>query len=429
LYLSINSSGTETEQPVGLHGNTHAGSSWKFTPYVVKYTLTDEAGNEFTGEFEGWSELQPAFPALSGIHNYSISNQVWGDGTLTGTIAFTVPVSSNTKANIVMIASFNENQKWCAVGNDVKVRTAVPTSSDIATWLWEIYPVCESGTIAFKIKNVATQLWVTVNKNTNSFDTKGTITLTNEPTLLEQTTWLEKPCFKVLDQTVYLTINSTNDKDVYLATWLGGSTTHQGNKIHFPRATYTLTIGETKHATLYSPIAGSFTGDIKTYAIENVSEEKAELSEKDGVAANQGVIVMAEEGSYTFTAGPVDSDWSNNLLEGSIINTCVEKDAYVLAPVDGIAVLTLAKKNKNALGDEGSTHFLNNAGKAYLPASAVSTTAQVLRFNLGGTTAIESVLNNGADANAPIYDLSGRRVMNAVKGGIYIQNGKKFIVK
>jgi hypothetical protein len=39
------------------------------------------------------------------------------------------------------------------------------------------------------------------------------------------------------------------------------------------------------------------------------------------------------------------------------------------------------------------------------------------------------LLNNGVNVNAPIYDLSGRRVMNAVKGGIYIQNGKKFIVK
>jgi hypothetical protein len=96
------------------------------------------------------------------------------------------------------------------------------------------------------------------------------------------------------------------------------------------------------------------------------------------------------------------------------------------------AALALAEMNMTEAGEkvnEGGTHFLNNAGKAYLPASAVSTAAQVLRFNFGGTTAIESVLNDGADANAPIYDLSGRRVMNAVKGGIYIQNGKKFIVK
>jgi hypothetical protein len=55
--------------------------------------------------------------------------------------------------------------------------------------------------------------------------------------------------------------------------------------------------------------------------------------------------------------------------------------------------------------------------------------ASAFKFRFeNGTTAIESVLN-GTNANAPIYDLSGRRVMNAVKGGIYIQNGKKFIVK
>jgi hypothetical protein len=98
----------------------------------------------------------------------------------------------------------------------------------------------------------------------------------------------------------------------------------------------------------------------------------------------------------------------------------VEGNAYVLGNVDGIGLY------KAQLTD-GS--FLNNAGKAYLPASAVSTTAQALRFTFGGTTAIESVLNNSTDANAPIYDLSGHRVMNTAKGGIYIQNGKKFMVK
>ena len=32
-----------------------------------------------------------------------------------------------------------------------------------------------------------------------------------------------------------------------------------------------------------------------------------------------------------------------------------------------------------------------------------------------------------ANENAPIYDLSGRRVAKTVKGGVYIQNGKKFV--
>ena len=68
--------------------------------------------------------------------------------------------------------------------------------------------------------------------------------------------------------------------------------------------------------------------------------------------------------------------------------------------------------------------WLNNGFKAYLPKTGKSAT---LRFNFGGTTAIESVVT-GLDTNAAIYDLSGRRVEKAVKG-IYIQNGKKIIVK
>lgn len=36
-----------------------------------------------------------------------------------------------------------------------------------------------------------------------------------------------------------------------------------------------------------------------------------------------------------------------------------------------------------------------------------------------------AVLDN--KSNAAVFDLSGRRVMAPVKGGVYIQNGKKFV--
>ena len=65
------------------------------------------------------------------------------------------------------------------------------------------------------------------------------------------------------------------------------------------------------------------------------------------------------------------------------------------------------------------------ANKAYLEAAA---RAMKLVFD-GDVTGIENVMGEAADANAPIYDLTGRRVMKAVKGGLYIQNGKKFIAQ
>jgi hypothetical protein len=86
---------------------------------------------------------------------------------------------------------------------------------------------------------------------------------------------------------------------------------------------------------------------------------------------------------------------------------------------------TVADNGTGTKVTEGGTHFLNNGFKAYLPKT---TEAKTLRFNFGGeTTAIDAV--EVENANAPIYDLSGRRVLSTVKGGIYIQNGKKFIVK
>lgn len=46
----------------------------------------------------------------------------------------------------------------------------------------------------------------------------------------------------------------------------------------------------------------------------------------------------------------------------------------------------------------------------------------------GGLVGINEVDNNASNA-LPYYDLSGRRVMHPVKGGIYIQGGKKVVVK
>ena len=107
-----------------------------------------------------------------------------------------------------------------------------------------------------------------------------------------------------------------------------------------------------------------------------------------------------------------------NELEGTFADTYFTNAAYALGIVDSEVGFYTAKMA------EGK--WLNNGFKAYLPKTAGA--SLTLRFNFGGTTAIESVLNNGIDANAAIYDLSGRRVEKAVKG-IYIQNGKKFIVK
>ena len=48
---------------------------------------------------------------------------------------------------------------------------------------------------------------------------------------------------------------------------------------------------------------------------------------------------------------------------------------------------------------------------------------------VGSDTGIEAIQTVKAAENAPIYNLNGVRVANAAQKGIYIQNGKKFVVK
>ena len=197
--------------------------------------------------------------------------------------------------------------------------------------------------------------------------------------------------------------------------------------------TLPVTITEAGYATFYAPVALTLPAEgLKAYTVA-VNGGWATLNEIEGdvIPANTGVVLCGAEGqaatagTYNLTvAEPATAIVDNDLL-GTVAASYVTADAYVLGYVgeEGNKEVGFYTATKN---QQNKTSWLNNGFKAYLPKT---TEAKTLRFNFGGnTTAIESVLN-GVDANAPIYDLSGRRVNNAVKGGIYIQNGKKFIVK
>ena len=47
----------------------------------------------------------------------------------------------------------------------------------------------------------------------------------------------------------------------------------------------------------------------------------------------------------------------------------------------------------------------------------------------GGATGINSPTVNNEDSDAPIYDISGRKITESIKGQVYIKNGKKFIAR
>lgn len=184
-------------------------------------------------------------------------------------------------------------------------------------------------------------------------------------------------------------------------------------------------VGTAGYATLYLGQATYIPEGVEVYSVTAVANGYATLTAVEGVLpANTGVI-LKNAGTYTFKTAGATGSAEGNLLSGSVENTYVAGPAYVLANGTNGVGLYKAILNKDAEGAVGTTHFLNNANKAYLPAPAGGE-ARFLVFNFGGETAIENIQGAENAADAVVYDLAGRRVQKAQKG-LYIVNGVKVI--
>ena len=219
-------------------------------------------------------------------------------------------------------------------------------------------------------------------------------------------------------------------------TGTGGWTIHYVYELERTEA-YEANITDAGYSTFYAPANVQIPEGVKAYYItqEGIKSGSATLTEIENVIpANTAVILEGNEGEYTFVIEENEATAiDGNLLKSTFTTTNVIGEAYVLSKQNEETGLYKTQMTAVQLSSaSGSVNvFRNNANKAYLPANALPAVAQTsysLLFNFGGNaTAIESVKSE-LDLNAPIYNLSGRRVKAATKG-IYIQNGKKFIVK
>ncbi len=148
--------------------------------------------------------------------------------------------------------------------------------------------------------------------------------------------------------------------------------------------------------------------DVTAYIVTNATSTSVTLSSVASAPANTGP-----------TAAEATDDVSDNLL--------VVSDGTVKG--DGATIYALGNKG----GTVGFKRVANDvtvpAGKPYLTIeSNGSKDFFDFSFDEGVATGIESVESVGFDMNAPVYDLQGRQV-NRLYKGIFIQNGKKIIVK
>lgn len=183
-------------------------------------------------------------------------------------------------------------------------------------------------------------------------------------------------------------------------------------------------------ATYSSPFATTLPNDMKAYTVknENGTYKLSRLNLTDQVLpANTGVILASNEAN-TFIPVPAttapESPTDNQLqaTSGAAVTVDAATNAYIF---------TKNKDNVAFFGLLSSDTSMRNikAFKAYLTVG--SNAAPRLSLNFGDdnvTTGINTITNGEQKADI-IYDLSGRRVMNIQRAGIYIVNGQKRLIK
>lgn len=189
-------------------------------------------------------------------------------------------------------------------------------------------------------------------------------------------------------------------------------------------------VNDNAYATAYLPFPVSAVSGAKAYVGKlNAEGTTVTLEEATGIAAKEGVVLMgaADATKATLTIGGTAEKVTGNAFAGTnteiAFSDAISRDNYlVLGRKSG------AETNIGFFKPAAATTVIP-ANRAFIKPTSGSAVSSV-SVNFGTVEGLGSVVTETAeDANSPIYDLSGRRVMHTVKGGLYIRNGKKFLVK
>lgn len=198
-------------------------------------------------------------------------------------------------------------------------------------------------------------------------------------------------------------------------------------------------VGGQSYATVYAPVAlakpAGETAKLYTAAF-STDKKSLVLTEitSDVIAKETPIVIISESAAasaklaLSYAAGEAQA----SDMEGCILKQLFDADA------NRKDYRTLGRNGKGEVGFFVPSASVANipANRAYLNIPEGSTLSDltnnlVLRFEDGTETGIAPSALFGTQEQQPAacFDLSGRRVQQAAKGGIYIMNGKKIYVK
>jgi len=177
----------------------------------------------------------------------------------------------------------------------------------------------------------------------------------------------------------------------------------------------TIKVGPAGYATYVTKNAVEFNG-VKAYAVTAINEKSVSRVELTSAPAGTPIIVEAAEGEYPCT-----------IIESA---TAPEKNELTYSEEDVVSDGTFyALANKPEADGVGFYPVKSGvtipAGKAYLVIDAKEVKGFLALDDVAD--AINNILVE--TANGTIFNIAGQKVQNITKGGLYIVNGKKVLVK
>ncbi len=162
--------------------------------------------------------------------------------------------------------------------------------------------------------------------------------------------------------------------------------------------------------------------DVTAYKATEVADGKIQLSPITTAKLGTPVIIKAAAGTYTLTA-IADGDAAE--ATGNILTASDGK-----ATGDGTTIYALGVGKTGDNAEKVGFYLVADgavipSGKAYITVDAG--VKSFLPFDLGTTTAVESIAGTGA-ADAAVYNMAGQRVARPQRG-IYISRGRKVVVR
>lgn len=225
-------------------------------------------------------------------------------------------------------------------------------------------------------------------------------------------------------------LNGENGKgDISINYWNGGLNATEGctkwqiNEVNSLEVDLNDAGDGKSYASVYLPFSISSVNDgVKVFVANEPETDKVTFTETThGVKAEKGFLLISDKAASTAIVNIGDGNADSRML-GTLTNldlTNADKSTYRV----------FGRNSSNVVGFFTPSGTLDEvkANRGFFTVSNGG--ALRLNFEDSVVSGIDAIDANQALHNAPIFDLSGRRVMNTVKGGLYIQNGRKFIVK